>query len=216
VENLLGVASSVSAGEADACIKYTSWRAIGGTTSFTDITAFTSLNRTAGITWVSNLGTAGNNDFVDNTSDFRGIARVNTSGGLDPRLVEGSSIRDNGVLPSASGGVRTVDTFYTQTKLRGAFRDCNWLSGWSTASQWGLLSTANCFIPAVRLSRVGDALTVGFTPETNVEYSVETSTDGKVYTPFTTYKRTTGTADASVSLGAGTASLLRFVRVMPL
>jgi hypothetical protein len=216
VENLLGVASNVGAGEPDACIKYTSWRAIGGSTSFTDTAAFTSLNRTVGINWVANLGTGGNNDFVDNTSDFRGIARVNTSGGLDPRLTDLSGIRDNGVLPSASGGVRTADTFYTQTKLRGAFRDCNWLSGWSTASQWGLLSTANCFIPAVRLSRVGDALTVGFTPETNVEYSVETSTDGKVYTPYTTYKRTTGTADASVSLGAGTASLLRFVRVMPL
>ena len=216
VYNLLSASSTESAGEPDACIKYTSWRAIGASTSFTDTTAFNGLNRAAGITWVSNLGTGGNNDFVNSTSDFRGIARVNTSGGLDPRLADGSSIRDNGVLPSLSEGVRASDTFYTQTKLRGAFRDCNWLSGWSTASQWGLLSTANCFIPAVRLSRVGDALTVGFTPETNVEYSVEISNDGKVYTPFTTYKRTTGTADASVSLGAGTASLLRFVRVMPL
>jgi hypothetical protein len=221
VYNLLTASSTESAEEPDACIKYTSWRNIGASTSFTDEIAFNGLNRTAGITWVSNLGTAGNNDFATGLSDFRGIARVNTSGGLDPRLATGSSIRDNGVLPSASDGVRTdgvrrTDTFYTQTKLRGAFRDCNWLSGWSTASQWGLLSTANCFIPAVRLSRNGDALTVGFTPETNVEYSVETSTDGKVYTPFTTYKRTTGTDDASVSLGAGTANLLRFVRVMPL
>ena len=216
VYNLLGVASTESAGEPDACIKYTSWRAIGASTSFTDTTAFNGLNRAASITWVSNLGTGGNNDFVDNTSDFRGIARVNTSGGLDPRLTDSSDIRDNGVLASASGGVRATDTFYTQTRLRGAFRDCNWLSGWSLISEWGLLSEANCLIPAVRLSRASGVLTVGFTPETNVEYSVETSTDGKKYTPYTTFKRTTGTADASVALGAGTADAVIFVRVMPL
>jgi len=214
VENLLGATGS--AGEPDAMIKYTSWRAIGASTDFSNITTFASLNRTAGVTWVSNLSTAGNNDFVNNISDFRGIARVNTSGGLDPRLVALSSIRDNGVLPSASGGVRATDTFYTQTKLRGAFRDCNWLSGWSLVSEWGLLSEANCLIPSVRLSRASGVLTVGFTPETDVEYSVETSIDGKKYTPYSTFKRTTGTADASVALGEGTADAVIFVRVMPL
>jgi hypothetical protein len=208
VENLLN--GTGSANEPDAIIKYTSFRniAAGTTTSQT----LSGIN--TGATWGSNLAT--DNDFVNNLSDFRAIARVNTAGGLDPRLAANSTIRDNGVLPSLSGVNRANDDWYTETKLRGAFRDCNWLSGWSLISQWGLLSDANCLIPAVRLSRGSGVLTVAFTPETDVEYSVETSTDGKKYTPYTTFIRTAGAGDASVDLGAGTANAVVFVRVMPL
>lgn len=212
VENLLGATGS--AGEPDAMIKYTSWRAIGASTDFANTTTFANLNRTAGVTWVSNLGTAGNNDFVNNISDFRGIARVNTSGGLDPRLTASSTIRDNGVLPSLSGGVRATDTFYTQTKLRGAFRDLNWLSGWSLASEWLLLSDANVAIPSVKLTRSFGILTVNFTPTPGVEYVIETSPDGKKFTPFKTV--TGGSTDVSEALGAGTANSVLFVRCMPL
>lgn len=212
VQNLLGATGT--AGEPDAMIKYTSWRAIGTSTDFANTTTFANLNRTAGVSWVSNLGTTGNNDFVNNISDFEGIARVNTSGGLDPRLKSGSSIRNNGVLPSASGGNRTNDTWYTQTRLRGAFRDCNWLSGWSLASEWGLLSDANVAIPAVKLTRASGILTVSFTPTSGVEYSIETSIDGKKYTPIRTV--TGGSTDVNETLGAGTADSLLFVRVMPL
>jgi hypothetical protein len=218
VQNLLGATGS--AGEPDAMIKYTSWRAIGTSTDFSNTSTFAYLNRTAGVSWVSNLGTTGNNDFVNNISDFEGIARVNTSGGLDPRLKSGLSIRNNGVLPSASGGNRTSDTWYTQTRLRGAFRDLNWLSGWTLVSEWGLLSEANVAIPAVRLTRASGVLTVSFTPTSGVEYSIETSIDGKKYTPIKTV--TGGAAVDSVvpqvneQLTAGTADSLLFVRVMPL
>jgi len=212
VQNLLGATGT--AGEPDAMITYTSWRAIGTSTDFTSTVTFANLNRTVGVNWVSNLGTAGNNDFVNNISDFEGIARVNTSGGLDPRLKSGSSIRNNGVLPSASGGNRTSDTWYTQTRLRGAFRDLNWLSGWTLVSEWGLLSEANVAIPAVRLTRASGVLTVNFTPISGVEYSIETSADGKKYTPFKTV--TGGSTEVNEALGAGTADSLLFVRVMPL
>jgi|GEM_PF-3332866 len=233
VYNLLTGGTSESAGEPDAMIRYTSYRQIGTATTAGNATTasdvFLSINRSA--TWGSDLtGDAYLNDFAHNLSDFEGIARVNTAGGLDPRLVSGSSCRNSGIRADASGGVRVAagtpgqpgyraaDPFYTQTQLRGAFRDCNWLSGWSLASEWGLLSNNNCLIPAVRLSRASGVLGVAFTSEKNVEYSVETSPDGKKYLPFTTVKRTTGdtTAESSVTLGADTANAVLFVRVMPL
>jgi hypothetical protein len=176
-------------------------------------------------TWGSNLTTE--NDFVNNLSDFRGIARVNTSGGLDPRLAVGSGIRNNGIRADASGGVRqaagvlgqagyrAADPFYTQTQLRGAFRDLNWLCGWSIASEWGLMSDANnVAIPALRLTRGSGILTVNFTPTSGVEYVIETSADGKKYTPFKTV--TGGSSEVSEALGAGTANSVLFVRCMPL
>jgi len=207
VENLLGV--SGSAGEPDAIISHTSFRQIGtnGTT-----VADTLLGINTNATWGTNL--INSNNFANNLSDFRGVARVATNGALDPRLATNSLIRSNGLVASNSGGVRTNDSFYTQTSLRGAFRDLNWLSGWSLLSEWGLLSDANCLIPAVRLTRTGGALFVGFDTEAGVEYAIETSNDGKKYTPYQTVLGT-GSA-ANVSLGVNTANALKFVRVMPL
>lgn len=214
VENLLDGGTG-SAGEPDAMIKYTSFRNIAAGTT----TAQTLLGINTGATWGSNLTTE--NDFVNNLSDFRGIARVNTTGGLDPRLAVGSGIRNSGIRPDESGGVRqsvgtpaAPDPFYTQTRLRGAFRDCNWLSGWSLLSEWGLLSDANVAIPAVKLTRASGVLTVSFTPTSGVEYVIETSTDGKKFIPFKTV--TGGSSDVSEALTAGTANALLFVRVMPL
>jgi len=222
VENLLGV-GSVSAGEPDAMIKYTSYRQIGTATAAGDV--FKGINTSA--TWGTDLtstattGAGNRNDRAHNLDDFRGIARVNTTGGLDPRLTADSSIRNSGIRADASGGVRqsvgspaAPDRFYTQTQLRGAFRDCNWLSGWSLASEWGLLSDANVTIPAVKLTRASGVLTVTFTPTSGVEYVIETSDDGKKFTPYTTV--TGGSSDVSQALPAGTANSLLFVRVMPL
>jgi len=220
VENLLGV-GAVSAGEPDAIIKYTSYRKIGAATT----SAQTLLGINTAATWGTSLTT--DNDFADNLNDFRGIARVNTSGGLDPRLTANSGIRNNGIRADASGGVRqaagvlgqagyrAADPFYTQTQLRGAFRDCNWLAGWSILSEWGLVSDVNnVAIPAVRLTRSSGVLTVSFTPTSGVEYVIETSADGKKYTPFKTV--TGGSSDVSETLAAGTANSRLFVRVMPL
>ena len=215
VENLLGV-GAVSAGEPDAMIKYTSYRQIGTSTSASDV--FKGINTSA--TWGSDLtstattGAGNRNDRAHNLDDFRGIARVNTTGGLDPRLTPDSGIRNNGKRPDESGDVRANDRFYTQTQLRGAFRDCNWLSGWSLLSEWGLLSNANVAIPAVKLTRASGVLTVSFTPTSGVEYVIETSTDGKKFTPFKTV--TGGSSDVSEALGAGTANSVLFVRCMPL
>jgi hypothetical protein len=206
VENLQG--GTGSAGEPDAFIRFTSFRQIGAASSVTNTLLGVNTNKNWGLALTSS------NDFRHDLDDFRGVVRVATNGGLDPRLTATSNIRSNGVLASQSGGVRTNDSFYTQTTLRGAFRDLNWLAGWSLLSEWGLLSDANTLIPAVRLTRTSGALFVGFNTEAGVEYSIETSSDGKRYYPFKTVVGT-GSA-ANESLGANTANVLTFVRVLPL
>jgi len=210
VYNLLGATGS--AGEPDASLQYTTFMKIGTQTALNNA-VLSGINTTAG-QYGADLLSSKNNSYATSTADIRSIARVSLVGGLDPRLTDVSTIRNNGVLPSASGGVRATDTFYTQTQLRGAFRDLNWLSGWSLASEWGLFSDANVAIPAVKLTRASGVLTVSFTPTSGVEYVIETSPDGKKFTPFKTV--TAGATDVSEALGAGTANSVLFVRVMPL
>jgi len=210
VYNLLGATGD--AGEPDASLQYTTFMKIGTQTSLNS-SVLSGINTTAGQYGAALLADK-NNSYASTTGDIRSIARVAVNGTLDPRLADGVAIRNNGILPSASGGVRATDTFYTQTQLRGAFRDLNWLSGWSLASEWGLLSDANVTIPAVKLTRASGVLTVSFTPTSGVEYVIETSPDGKKYTPFKTV--TGGSSDVSEALGAGTANSLLFVRVNPI
>jgi hypothetical protein len=210
VYNILGATGS--AGEPDASLQYTTFMKIGTQTVLNNA-VLSGINTAAGQYGAALLADK-NNSYASTTGDIRSIARVSTTGQLDPRLTEASTIRNNGILPSASGGVRATDTFYTQTQLRGAFRDCNWLSGWSLASEWGLFSDANVAIPAVRLTRASGVLTVKFTPTDGVEYVIETSPDGKKFTPFKTV--TGGASEVSEALGAGTANSVLFVRCMPL
>ena len=210
VYNLLGATGS--AGEPDASLQYTTFMKIGTQTTLNN-SVLSGINTTAG-QYGADLLSSKNNSYTTSTADIRSIARVSLVGGLDPRLTDVSTLRNSGVLPNASGGVRATDTFYTQTQLRGAFRDLNWLSGWSLASEWGLLSDANVAIPAVKLTRASGILTVSFTPTSGVEYVIETSPDGKKFTPFKTV--TAGSTDVSEALGAGTANSVLFVRVMPL
>jgi hypothetical protein len=210
VYNILGATGG--AGEPDASLQYTTFMKIGTQTALNS-SVLSGINATAG-QYGAALIADKNNSYASTTGDIRSIARVSTTGQLDPRLTEASTIRNNGILPSDSGGVRATDTFYTQTQLRGAFRDCNWLSGWSLASEWGLFSDANVAIPAVRLTRASGVLTVKFTPTDGVEYVIETSPDGKKFTPFKTV--TGGASEVSEALGAGTANSVLFVRCMPL
>jgi hypothetical protein len=232
--NLLGVTGA--AGEPDASLQYTTFMDIGATpaTALDSTTVFVGVNANSGQYGHALINSKNNSYEASTTTSIRSIARVALDGTLDPRLKEGVAIRNNGRRADASGGVReasgtlgqpgyrAADPFYTQTQLRGAFRDCNWLSGWSLLSEWGLLSSANVAIPAVKLTRSLGVLTVSFTPTSGVEYVIETSADGKKFTPFRTV---TGEAanvvtgvipQVNVQLATGTADSLQFVRVMPL
>jgi hypothetical protein len=143
---------------------------------------------------------------------------------LDPRLKASVASRSNGVSPrtgaskvgsgtlgGVSGAVDRGD-FFTDNTFRGAMKDCNWLNGWSLLNEWGtMLESNNTLIPDVTLDRTSGKLMVKFPGVAGVQYSVETSTDNKTFTPKQTI---TGAASNTVDLGASTA--LTFVRVLPL
>jgi len=131
------------------------------------------------------------------------------SNGVSPRT--GASSVDSGTAGGISGAVDRGD-FFTDNTFRGAMMDCNWLNGWSLLNEWGNMNEANTTpTPNVTLNRTSGKLMVSFPGVAGVQYSVETSTDNKTYTP----KRTiTGAASNTVDLGASTA--LTFVRVLPL
>jgi hypothetical protein len=143
---------------------------------------------------------------------------------LDPRLKASVLSRSNGVSPrtgassvgsGTSGSVTNIidrGTFFTDNTFRGAMKDCNWLNGWSLLNEWGTMDEANnTLIPDVTLDRTSGRLIVKFAGTAGVQYSVETSTDNKTFTPKQTI---TGAANNTVDLGAST--VLTFVRVLPL
>jgi hypothetical protein len=143
---------------------------------------------------------------------------------LDPRLKDNVASRSNGVSPRTgaskvgsgttafvAGAVDRGD-FFTDNTFRGAMKDCNWLNGWSLLNEWGTMDESkNTVIPNVTLGRTSGKLMVSFPGVAGVQYSVETSTDNKTFTPKKTH---TGAASNEVDLGAST--VLTFVRVLPL
>ena len=234
--NALG-AELDAATEPDAILNFVTWMRCGANTDTvapdTDATAANPklFPQTSGRT------SSGGSDI----NDANIIAKIKTNNGnnifqggidleninvfaLDPRLKSGVASRSNGVSPrtgaskvgsgttgAVSGAVDRGD-FFTDNTFRGAMRDCNWLNGWSLLNEWGTMSDGNnTLIPDVTLDRTSGKLMVKFPGVAGVQYSVETSTDNKTFTPKKTH---TGTASNAVDLGESTA--LTFVRVLPL
>jgi hypothetical protein len=222
--NELGATGAAS--EPDAILNYVTWMRCGANTDLvaTDAQLFptssgrgTQLNDAA---IVAKIKSNNANNIFQGGIDLINIDVFN----LDPRLKASVASRNNGVSPrtgassvgsGTAGGVGgAVDrgTFFTDNTFRGAMKDCNWLNGWSLLNEWGTMSEANnTLVPDVTLDRTSGKLIVKFPGVANVQYSVETSTDNKTFTPKQTI---TGAASNSVDLGASTA--LTFVRVLPL
>ena len=216
--------------EPDAILNYVTWMRCGANSDAvaTDAQLFpTSSGRTSSggsaindANIVAKIKTNNGNNIFQGAID---LVNINVFA-LDPRLTTSAASRNNGVSPRTgassvgsltTGGVATVvdrGTFFTDNTFRGAMRDCNWLNGWSLLNEWGTMSEANnTLIPDVTLNRTSGKLTVSFPGVAGVQYSVETSTDNKTFTPRQTV---TGAASNTVDLGASTA--LTFVRVLPL
>ena len=222
--NELGVLTPAS--EPDAILNYVTWMRCGSNsdTVATDAALFpvasgrgTQLND-ANI--VAKIKTNNANNIFQAAIDLVNIDVFN----LDPRLKASVASRNNGVSPrtgassvgsGTAGPVATVvdrGTFFTDNTFRGAMKDCNWLNGWSLLNEWGTMSELNnTLIPDVTLNRTSGKLIVNFPGVAGVQYSVETSTDNKTFTPRQTI---IGGASNTVDLGASTA--LTFVRVLPL
>ena len=217
--------------EPDAILNYVTWMRCG-LNSTTDVATDAQLFPTT-----SGRTTSGGNAI----NDANIVAKIKTNNGnnifqagidleninvftLDPRLKSDVASRTNGVSPrtgassvgsgtaGAVAGAVDRGTFFTDNTFRGAMKDCNWLNGWSLLNEWGTMSEANnTLIPDVTLNRSSGKLMVSFAGVVGVQYSVETSTDNKTFTPKQTI---TGAASNTVDLGASSA--LTFVRVLPL
>ena len=226
--NELGALGGAS--EPDAILNYVTWMRCGANTDSvaSDALLFpTASTRTSSgganindSNIVAKIKTNNANNIFQGTIDLVNIDVFN----LDPRLKASVASRGDGVSPrtgassvgsGTAGPVGTVvdrGTFFTDNTFRGAMRDCNWLNGWSLLNEWGTMSEANnTLIPDVTLNRSSGKLIVSFPGVAGVQYSVETSTDNKTFTPKQTI---TGAASNTVDLGASTA--LTFVRVLPL
>jgi len=226
--NELGAVGAAS--EPDAILNYVTWMRCGANsdTVATDAQLFpTTSGRTSSggsaindANIVAKIKTNNPNNIFQGTIDLVNIDVFN----LDPRLKASVASRNNGVSPrtgassvgsGTAGPVATVvdrGTFFTDNTFRGAMKDCNWLNGWSLLNEWGtMLESNNVAIPDVTLNRTSGKLMVTFPGVAGVQYSVETSTDNKTFTPKQTI---TGAASNTVDLGASTA--LTFVRVLPL
>ena len=103
-------------------------------------------------------------------------------------------------------------TFFAANTFRGAFKDFNWLAGWTVADNLGVFAANTVEVPNVTLTRVSGVATANFPTVNGVQYNVEVSSDNKNYTPVATVNGTGGT----VSQGTGVTNTIAFVRVTPL
>jgi len=168
-----------------------------------------------------------NNLFVD----YDVVKSTGTLGrlvGVNPILANGVAERSNGTDPRASIAVATglttgvqngltVDrgSFFARNSFRGAFKDFNWLKGWTLADQLGVFAANTISAPDVSLTRDGNGnVVVNFYGDAAVQYNIEVSSDNKTYTPFSTVSGN-GLAVRSVSV-TGYSGARVFARVVPL
>jgi hypothetical protein len=220
--NEAGVAAAAT--EPDAMFKYSTIQGTIASTANTVAGYFTGTSPD-----IATLLGASNITFTDTTPL---VNQAKASGTLDPRLLSGAAQRTGGIRPSVSGpGGTARSTWFVNTAFQGAFKDANWLSGWSILEKVGVSSASGfptCNFPIPTITRVGSGSTafarVSFPVETGVQYSVQTSTDGgKTYLPVQTatglsnglYTAASNTT-ATVDLAAGSGAAMLHVRVMPL
>ncbi len=108
---------------------------------------------------------------------------------LDPRT---RTNVEAGIRPSQTtggAGYARKSGWFVETDFRGAFKDGNWLSGWSVLEDVGVapqggFATAAFPVPTVTRVVSGNIARVTFPTANGVNYSVQASEDGgKTYTP---------------------------------
>ncbi|NDA26816.1 MAG: hypothetical protein EBZ05_08280, partial [Verrucomicrobia bacterium] len=145
--------------------------------------------------------------------------------GVNPTLASGVAERSNGTDPRNSASIATGSTgglqassgtdrggFFARTTFRGAFKDFNWLAGWSVADNIGVFSANSVSVPDVTVTRSNGVAFANFSTVNGVQYNVEVSSDNKTYNPVGVV---TGTGNAA-SQSTGVTNSIAFVRVTPL
>lgn len=195
-------------------------------TGYQLLVGLTNAVRSLPVTTVNTLLDGGNTNSVGSPV-ITPASLVSYYGSLDPRT---GALVDAGVRPSQTAGgdgYARKSGWFVETDFRGAFKDGNWLSGWSVLEDIGVapqggFATAAFPVPTVSRVVTGNIARVTFLTANGVKYSVQASEDGgKNYLPVNT---ATGLTDgivvgdgnsATVDL-AGKGSTQIFVRVMAL
>jgi len=133
--------------------------------------------------------------------------------GIDLRCTT-SAAKNGGVTLPNRGNLTRVDKDGVAVKFVGAMRDNNWAKGWTAIDQLGyLLASSASIAPSVTISLEGTNPKLTFATVNNVYYSVESSSDNRVFAPIDIVTGNGGNAeviDTAVTVG----SAPRFYRVM--
>lgn len=133
--------------------------------------------------------------------------------GIDLRCTT-SAAKNGGVTLPNRGNLIRADKDGVAVKFVGAMRDNNWAKGWTAIDQLGyLLASSASICPSVAISLDGTNPKLTFATVNNVYYSVESSSDNRVFSPIDIVTGNGGNAeviDAAVTVG----SAPRFYRVM--
>jgi hypothetical protein len=133
--------------------------------------------------------------------------------GIDLRCTT-TEAKDGGVALPNRGNLTRVDKDGTAKKFVGAMRDNNWAKGWTAIDQLGyLLASSASIAPSVTISLDGENPKLTFPTVNNVYYSVESSSDNRVFAPIDIVTGNGSNAeviDTTVDVG----SAPRFYRVM--
>ena len=121
---------------------------------------------------------------------------------LDPRAA-------NDAVTSVASA--PADGFFTPAPYRGAFsKDVNWAKGWTAASAYGLFPAADTATTPVA-SGATVVTVVSFPTISGVVYSIESSTDGKNWSPVKTLVGDGSTKTLSAEITVDSARVYRAI-----
>jgi hypothetical protein len=225
-------------GEPTGVLAYNTWSKCGGTTSAAQTNTNangTLFPQTSGRTSSGGSTINAANEVTKLTvgalsNVFTDVDVVNSTGtngrlaGVNPTLRSGIAERSNGTDPRNSAAVATGaasglqstnadrGNFFARTTFRGAFRDFNWMAGWSLSDDLGVFAANTVVVPDVTVSRDGSGNAVANFPTVNgIQYNVEASSDNKTYLPVAIV---TGNGNPAAQNTSRTGIV--FVRVTPL
>jgi hypothetical protein len=226
------------ANEPTGVLAFNTWSKCGGSTSAAQTNTAangTLFPQTSGRTFSGGSTINANADVTKLTlsalsNSFTDSGVVSSTGsngrlaGVNPVLAAGAAERGNGTSPRSSAAVATTSTgglqatnvdrgsFFAATTFRGAFKDFNWLAGWTVADSLGVFTANTVTVPDVTLTRSNGVAYAGFSTESGKQYNVEVSSENKIYNPVAVV---TGSGSRA-SQSTGVTNGIVFVRVTPL
>jgi hypothetical protein len=222
-------------GEPTGVLAYNTWSKCGGSaaadqTNSSKLFPTTSGRTSSGGSTINAAAEIGKLTNSQLSNIFTANQVINSSGtngrlaGVDPTLADSVNERSNGTDPRESAVVDTNSStglkanradrgsFFARTTFRGAFRDFNWMAGWSLSDDLGVFAANTVVVPDVTVSRDGSGNAVANFPTVNgIQYNVEASSDNKTYLPVAIV---TGNGNPAAQNTSRTGIV--FVRVTPL